>query len=210
MDITQQLQPTDQPGPSANRLAWMAWEQLWDKAAAKKDPGLLARLIGEGINTPQKQGGAHRIFTYWATEPNKYEGKLMRLLLRNGAKIDAPLVAPLCACGQRCVELMKKHQVDLTATNIAGENALSLACLIPNEKEFVAVWNLLRDEGLSPTTLDDTMESAWDAALKYGKEHLIGPLEEQREAKRQAEQQATDLELSTSPTKRGRVGQKRL
>jgi hypothetical protein len=210
MDLTQTLAPALQPDASANRMVWMAWEQLWDKAAATKDPSLLARLIGAGIDTPEKQNGAHRIFSYWAEYPNKYEGKLMRLLLRNDAKISPSLVAPLCACGMRAVELMKKHQVDLTTTNLAGENGLSLACLINNEKEFTAVWTILRDEGLDPAARDDTLETAWDAAEKYGKTALAERLEEERHRRAQATQQAVDLDKATPATKNKRQRASRL
>lgn len=206
MDLTHTLQPA----PGANRMAWMAWERLWDKAAVTRDPSLLARLIGSGIDTPEKQNGVQRILTYWAENPSKYEGKLMRLILRNGACVPPLLVAPLCACGIRAVELMKKNEVDLKSTNLAGENGLSLACLINNDRDFSAVWNTLRDEGLDPEARDDCMETAWCAAEKYGKIELVERLEEERKMRIEAAQQAMDLNLSTPKTTRGRKRQYRL
>lgn len=169
---------TLQPTHTDNRMVWMAWEDLWRQSAEKKDPGLLAQLIGSGIDTPEKKDAAQIVFNVWAIDAKKYSGKLMRLLLKNGAAIDPFLIAPLCVCGPKAIELMIKYDADIKQTNIAGQNALALICMSSNNKEFIHSWKLLRKAGLDPDALDTTLETAWDAARQYGKENLAHEAED--------------------------------
>ena len=178
-------------------MAWMAWEQLWDKAAVKADIHLLAQLVGMQVDTPEKHGAAERVFRYYAEQPQHYDGKLMRLLLTHGAKVPPSMVAPLCQCGVRAMKLMEDHGVDLKATNIAGENALSLVCLMGDAEHFKKSWLYLRERGLDPEARDDCLETAMDAVEKYGKEALV----EQVETQLLAQAQAKSLDATTPASK---------
>lgn len=182
-----QRDPATQPSAMEPRLAWRAWEQLWEEAAVKSDIHLLAQLVGEGIDTPEKQSASERVFTHFAEQPQRYCGKMMRLLLRKGANIPSTLVAPLCACGVRAIRTMHEHGVDLTCTNLAGENALSMVCTMRSEDQFIKSWRYLRERGLDPHATDDCLETAMDAADRYGKTEIVARLESQLETERQAQ-----------------------
>lgn len=190
---------TIQPSPTDNRMAWMAWEDLWRQSAEKKDPALLAQLIGGGVDTPEKHKAAQILFNVWANEPRKYNGKLMRLLLKNGAAIDPSVIAPLCACGPKAIELMIKYGADIKETNIAGQNGLSIICMISNDKDFIQSWQTLRKAGLDPDAMDTTLETAWDTARQYGREDLAHHAEDmfQSDRSHQVIDQATPVIIMT-------------
>lgn len=148
---------------------------------------LLSQLIGEGLDTPEKQAAAHLVLEQWASKPNLPEGKLMRLLGRNGVSIPDHLVAPLCACGEKMIEWMSKQGADLCATNYAGENGLSLCCMIVDDTKFERAWRMLRKAGVDPLAVDDSLETAMDAAERTGKIEMVERIEESIEAHERAE-----------------------
>lgn len=195
-----QRDPTTQPSHQEPRLAWRAWEQLWEQAAAKNDIHLLSQLVGEGVDTTEKQSACERVFRHYAEQPQRYCGKMARLLLRKGATVPAGMVAALCACGERAIRMMDAHGVDLTATNLAGENGLALACTIPSEEQFIKAWRYLRERGLDPHAQDDCLETAMDAADKYGKTELV----ERMEAQLASEREASNLDGGTAKVRPGR------
>lgn len=205
MTLSIQRDPTTEPSTKANRLTWMAWENLWRTAATAKDEKLMARLVGAGLDTPAKRDGAQLVLEEWASNPCFFDNKLLRLLGRGGVQFPDHLVAGLCACGDKIIEMMQKQDVDLKATNPIGENGLALACLINNDAQFERAWRILRGAGVDPHALDGSLENAMDAAVRLGKIDLVEKIEDILEA----EQRAKDLDAGT-PRSSGPSGRVRL
>lgn len=173
----------------------------WNAALARHDLAFFTNRF-KRLGDAGRQRDSNEILGRWAGGNARFSRAIFDFLLEHGAIPDPPIVPPLCSAGGvDAIRSMKRHGVNLLSTNHAGENALAMACLIPDEGDFRSAWTTLRNEGLDPHATDRTLETAFDAAQQHGRLDLVEQLEAERAARLQA-QHLTEAIDTAGPTDR--------